>query len=196
MKAVPPEIQYLYNIRNKFPLYDTGIGSNPFSIKKKITFDLTGEEYDNILNNKCYYCAGTNICNQIGIDRIDSDGDYIYENVVASCKICNIMKSDFKLRNNEDRRVIFFRSFQNKFINDLKRTSGLEWKELEEEFNCRCLRFAYRYEKCTLPLSLFLKICNFLRKLQDFQLIYLGREDSNIRMRKNSRSLDNRNREK
>jgi arylsulfatase A-like enzyme len=39
VKAVKPEIQYLYNIRNKFPLYDNGTGPNPFSLKKKITFD-------------------------------------------------------------------------------------------------------------------------------------------------------------
>jgi arylsulfatase A-like enzyme len=39
IKAVKPEIQDLYNLRNKFPLFDSGIESNPFSIKKKITFD-------------------------------------------------------------------------------------------------------------------------------------------------------------
>jgi arylsulfatase A-like enzyme len=39
IKAVQPEIQYLYNIRNKFPLQDKGIGTDPFSLKKKITFD-------------------------------------------------------------------------------------------------------------------------------------------------------------
>ena len=38
-RAVPSEIQYLYNFRNEFPLYDEGAGSNPFSLKKKITFD-------------------------------------------------------------------------------------------------------------------------------------------------------------
>jgi arylsulfatase A-like enzyme len=39
IKAVKPEIQYLYNIRNKFPIYDSGTEFNPFSLKKKITFD-------------------------------------------------------------------------------------------------------------------------------------------------------------
>lgn len=38
IKEVRPEIDYLYNLRNKFPLFDEGTGSNPFSIKKKITF--------------------------------------------------------------------------------------------------------------------------------------------------------------
>jgi arylsulfatase A-like enzyme len=37
--AVPPQIHYLYNIRNKFPLFDAGAESNPYSIKKKISFD-------------------------------------------------------------------------------------------------------------------------------------------------------------
>jgi len=39
IKAVRPEIHYLYNLKNKFPLFDEGSGSNPFSIKKKITFN-------------------------------------------------------------------------------------------------------------------------------------------------------------
>ncbi len=39
MSAVKPEIRYLYEIRNKYPLNDMGIGSNPYSIKKKIPFD-------------------------------------------------------------------------------------------------------------------------------------------------------------
>ncbi len=39
IKAVRPEIRYLYNFRNKFPLFDEGTGSNPFSIKKKIAFN-------------------------------------------------------------------------------------------------------------------------------------------------------------
>lgn len=37
--AVPNQIQYLYNVRNKFPLFDMGIGSNSYSIKKKILFN-------------------------------------------------------------------------------------------------------------------------------------------------------------
>ncbi len=39
IRAVRPGTQYLYDVRNKFPLHDSGIGSNPHSLKKKITFD-------------------------------------------------------------------------------------------------------------------------------------------------------------
>jgi arylsulfatase A-like enzyme len=39
IQAVQPDIHFLYNIRNKFPLNDAGVSSNPYSIKKKITFD-------------------------------------------------------------------------------------------------------------------------------------------------------------
>jgi len=34
--AIPNQIHYLYNVRNKFPLFDMGTGSNSYSIKKKI----------------------------------------------------------------------------------------------------------------------------------------------------------------
>jgi arylsulfatase A-like enzyme len=36
---VKPDIRNLYYIRNKYPLYDSGIEANPYSIKKKILFD-------------------------------------------------------------------------------------------------------------------------------------------------------------
>ena len=39
ISAVPPDVHYLYNLRNKFLLNDSGTESNPYSIKKKITFD-------------------------------------------------------------------------------------------------------------------------------------------------------------
>ncbi len=38
-EAVPGQIQYLYNVRNKFPLFDTGTGPNPYSLKKKLPFN-------------------------------------------------------------------------------------------------------------------------------------------------------------
>lgn len=67
--AVQPEIQYLYNIRNKFPLQDNGAGSNPFSLKKKIPFD----EY-------AYNClaAPPESVFEVGLD-IPQSGNYMLE---------------------------------------------------------------------------------------------------------------------
>ena len=45
---------------------------------------------------KCRYCGNNNNKNQIGIDRIDSDGDYTVNNTVPSCGICNMMKNTTK----------------------------------------------------------------------------------------------------
>jgi arylsulfatase A-like enzyme len=39
LRAVHPDVHYLYNLRNKFLLNDLGTESNPYSIKKKIIFD-------------------------------------------------------------------------------------------------------------------------------------------------------------
>ncbi len=39
IRAVRPELLYLYNIRNKYLLHDSGTEPNPFSIKKKIPFN-------------------------------------------------------------------------------------------------------------------------------------------------------------
>jgi len=86
-------------------------------IKRKIIneFSLTEDEYDNILKYKCYYCAGTNVDDQIGLDRIDSDDDcYKYDNIEASCKICNIMKSnvDILIFKNKINKISTHKSFK------------------------------------------------------------------------------------
>ena len=64
-------------------------------IKKNLPFlkfNLTKEQYENILTFKCYYCAGTNDKNQIGIDRKTGLIGYTFENCQPCCGLCNKMK--------------------------------------------------------------------------------------------------------
>ena len=62
--------------------------------KKKINFLITDEEFNECLKSKCFYCGNTNIKNQIGLDRVDSNGHYTKYNIVACCKYCNYMKNN------------------------------------------------------------------------------------------------------
>lgn len=57
-----------------------------------IGFYLTEDDFGVLWQIPCHYC-GSDI-DTIGIDRIDSKGDYIVDNVVPCCTTCNLMKLD------------------------------------------------------------------------------------------------------
>jgi len=75
-------------------------------------FTLTYEEFKEKLLGNCKYCGCepdtpfTNSPNREfahyimvnTLDRIDSDEGYTNENTVSCCKMCNSMKSDFRLK--------------------------------------------------------------------------------------------------
>jgi hypothetical protein len=70
-----------------------------------ILFELTVEQYKDLLKNNCYYCGDVSVIENIeatdtdseilykfGIDRKDSAVGYIFENCVSCCSTCNYMK--------------------------------------------------------------------------------------------------------
>lgn len=69
----------------------------------------------NLQNKKCYYCnvnlnttIGNKYCDQISIDRKDSDKGHIKDNIVLSCLFCNHAKNISHIQ------------YFNKFINTIK----------------------------------------------------------------------------
>jgi hypothetical protein len=64
--------------------------------RRKIPFALTFEQYKTITSNKCHYCQGLAIENEVtGVDRLDSDIGYIESNCVACCPRCNYLKGKY-----------------------------------------------------------------------------------------------------
>ena len=61
--------------------------------KRNINFELTREQFDQLINGKCYY---TNISASdtfyLGIDRIDSSKGYVFENCCPATKAANYIK--------------------------------------------------------------------------------------------------------
>lgn len=55
---------------------------------KKVAFDLTVEQFEDMCDRDCVYCGDTGF----GIDRIDSKKGYTLDNCVPSCTMCNMMK--------------------------------------------------------------------------------------------------------
>lgn len=97
------------------------------SKKREIPFDLSKEDFLNVVVNNCFYCNeppkescynkrshGNFLCN--GLDRIDSKIGYNISNVVACCKKCNYAKNEFS---QDD----FFNHIKKLFLN--LKTKGL-----------------------------------------------------------------------
>lgn len=72
--------------------------------KRRLSFQLTHEDFLNLVTSNCYYCGaepeqnipaakrynGTRLVN--GIDRVDNTKGYIKENCVSCCRKCNSKK--------------------------------------------------------------------------------------------------------
>jgi hypothetical protein len=59
---------------------------------RNIAFELTKEQFEQIVITACYYCGSYNDKEVIGIDRLNSSRKYTLENCVPCCKTCNFMK--------------------------------------------------------------------------------------------------------
>lgn len=70
--------------------------------RRKIKFLITEEEWLNLATKNCYYCdsqpknciASYGEFKYNGLDRIDTTKEYVLENVVPCCRMCNTAKSD------------------------------------------------------------------------------------------------------
>ena len=59
---------------------------------RDIKFDLTKEGFSSFWRKPCTYCGDE--IETIGLDRIDPEGAYSKNNLVACCGTCNVMKMD------------------------------------------------------------------------------------------------------
>ena len=67
---------------------------------KKIEFQLTSNQFSGLVSGKCHYCGKkVEFPNNNGIDRVNNNLDYIFENCVSCCIDCNIAKSNLSLDN-------------------------------------------------------------------------------------------------
>lgn len=80
--------------------------------KRKLSFNLTNEEFKSFLSKSCFYCGSEPVKHRTkkakqgkrreryliynGIDRIDNAIGYELSNCVSCCKTCNIAKSTLK----------------------------------------------------------------------------------------------------
>lgn len=97
--------RYCKNIKNNYPskiiienTTSTIYHDYTYSAKKRnIRFEISKNEFNDIVKYCCYYCKNTNDNNKNGMDRLDSDKSYTKDNIVSCCGTCNKMKNDYKL---------------------------------------------------------------------------------------------------
>ena len=66
--------------------------------KRNILFNLTREEFNDIISNICYICGKQNSeLHQNGIDRKDNQIGYVVSNCISCCGECNFMKKGHTL---------------------------------------------------------------------------------------------------
>ena len=78
-----------YNIKeNKYNYYKKN------ARRRNLSFELTKEEFYNIIKQPCYYCGDISQKTQ-GVDRINSEEGYFFRNCVPCCEFCNKMKLNY-----------------------------------------------------------------------------------------------------
>lgn len=61
---------------------------------RNIEWNLTFEQYENLIIENCYYCDDPLNPMGTGLDRLKNDLGYTIDNVVPCCGSCNKIKSD------------------------------------------------------------------------------------------------------
>lgn len=93
---------YLINNPDKFYVYYRKVGTRfshakSYAKKNNYKWELTLEEYTNLLSKPCYYC-GSLLTDEmgVGLDRINNDKKigYILSNVLPCCGLCNVTRQD------------------------------------------------------------------------------------------------------
>ena len=83
---------------------------------RNIPFELTLEQFSELVQLPCYYCKFSTDHEVIGIDRINSDLGYSIENVKPCCKICNVMKGTLTLDEFAKHITIIYKHFAESHI--------------------------------------------------------------------------------
>jgi hypothetical protein len=57
------------------------------------SWTITLDQYKELLSNNCFYCSGPLSRCGVGLDRIDNDRGYEFDNVLPACGPCNLLRN-------------------------------------------------------------------------------------------------------
>jgi len=84
---------------------------------RNIEFELSDNEFMNMIQTSCYYCGNIDNEGCLGIDRIDSSKCYNKDNCVPCCSTCNIMKLNYTKKSFLDKCLSIIEYKYNKYDN-------------------------------------------------------------------------------
>lgn len=93
--------------------------------KRKKECNLTKEQFDFFRSENCYLC-GNRPSGGCGIDRVDNDIGYIYDNCQSCCNTCNMMKRDEDLEDFIQRCINICITFSGMTIDEIQEISPSE----------------------------------------------------------------------
>jgi hypothetical protein len=83
--------------------------------ERNIEFSLSEIEFYNIIQNDCYLCGKIiSGSHNNGIDRIDSNIGYFYNNCKSCCGTCNYLKNNYQLYNLLNKMLNIYNHHNNK----------------------------------------------------------------------------------
>jgi hypothetical protein len=118
---------------------------------KNLLFELTFDEYMNIVKNNCRYCGFLHERGFNGIDRKSSKIGYTIKNCLSCCKMCNYMKTSVS-ENNFIKRVEHILTYNNLiqngklFLNLFANYTNISFKSYKYRANKKNIEFEINNE--------------------------------------------------
>ena len=138
------------------------------AIKKNVQFNLTLEEFSEIVSKPCYYCKKYDETEVLGIDRIDSFKGYVTGNVLPACELCNTMKKQLTMKEFADHIHLLY----NQFVCNYKESSDPENEDSPPSYKYRPMKNVDLYSKKNL--AVYIELCKtdkrstiYIQKLLD-----------------------------
>ena len=135
--------------------------------KKNVEFNITIEEFTEVVIKPCYYCKKYNENEVLGIDRIDSFKGYVKGNILPACETCNTMKKQLTMKEFAKHITLLYKNFATEF-SEIK----CEVEEASPSHTFRPLKIVEHYSKKTLDI--YIELCkadkrsaSYIQKLID-----------------------------
>ena len=120
--------------------------------KKNVEFNITLEEFTEVVTKPCYYCKKYDETEVLGIDRIDSFKGYVKGNILTACEICNTMKKQLTMKEFASHISLLYKNFASEF-NEIK----CEVEEASPSHTFRPAKIVEHYSKRSLDV--YIELC-------------------------------------
>lgn len=130
---------------------------------RNLSFDLEKEEFDKLIQEKCYYCGEKEDLLLNGIDRVDSCVGYKENNCVSCCRYCNYLKNKLSLDDffGKIKHIVSNLGYSNyKYPELFKDHKSSDYNNYKKSANIRSIEFNINEEQFNKIKFLDCYLCN------------------------------------